>query len=65
MTEETPLDVSASIEIEVQIDHGGLHVVMAEVVADVGDGVAFLEHIDGAGVPEAVHGMDVCEAFGR
>ena len=65
MTDETPLDVFASIEIQVQIYHGGLHVFVAEVVADVGDGVTLLEHIDCAGVPQAVHGADVCEVFGR
>ena len=46
MLDESPLDVPPSIEIQMQIDGGGLDIVMAQMVLDVRDGMATIEHIN-------------------
>ena len=57
------LDVSSSVEIELEIGHGGLDVVMAQAVFDVCDGLAPVEQIHGPAVPEGVDRVDVVKAF--
>ena len=48
-----------------QVGHGGLEVVMAQSVFDIGCGEASGKHIDRAGVAKAVHGINRSETFGR
>ena len=43
MSDEPSLDVPPSIEIQMQIDGGGLDIVMAQMVLDVGDGMATVQ----------------------
>ena len=64
MLDESPLDVPPSIEIQMQIDGGGLDIVMAQMVLDVRDGMATIEHINCSRVTEASNGIDILEAFG-
>ena len=46
MPDETPLDVPSSVEIQMQIYGGGLDIIMSQVVLDVSDGIAAIEHIN-------------------
>ena len=63
MLDEPPLDVPPSIEIQMQIDGGGLDIVMAQMVLDVRDGMATIEHINCSRVTKASNGIDILEAF--
>ena len=64
MLDESPLDVPPSIEIQMQIAGGGLDIVMAQMVLDVRDGMATIEHINCSRVTKAANGIDILEAFG-
>ena len=64
MSDEPSLDVPPSIEIQMQIDRGGLDIVMAQMVLDVRYGMATIEHINCSRVTEASNGIDIFEAFG-
>lgn len=57
------LYVPSSVQIEMKIGHGGLKVVMTQAVFDLGDVFAPEEEIDGPGVPEGVHGVDMLQPF--
>ena len=52
MPHELPLNVPPSIQIQMQIDRGGLEVVMTQMVFDVRDGMAVMEHINCSRVTE-------------
>ena len=56
--------MSPSVEVQMQIDGGGLDIVMAQMVFDVRDGMATIEHINCSRVTEASNGIDIFEAFG-
>ena len=58
------LDIPSSIEIQMQIDGGRLDIVVAQMVFDVRDGMAAIEHINCSRVTEAPNGVDILEAFG-
>ena len=60
--DKTALDVPSAVEIELEVGHGGLDVVMAQAVFDVCDGVAPVEQIHGPAVPEGVDRVDVLKA---
>jgi hypothetical protein len=45
VSDEAPLNVPSAVEIQMQIYGGGLDVVMSQVVLDVCDGIAAIEHI--------------------
>jgi hypothetical protein len=49
----------------VQIGHGGLEVIMAQSVFDIGCREASGKHVDCTGVPQAVHGIDRLKALRR
>ena len=48
-----------------QINFGGLDIVMSQMVPDVGDGMATIVHVNGSAVTKAMGRIDVFEAFGR
>ncbi len=64
MLDKPSLDIAPSIEIEMQIDSGRLDIVVAQMVLDVRDGMATIEHINCSRVTEASNGIDIFEAFG-
>ena len=61
--DKTALDVASSVEIELEIGHGGLDVVMAQAVFDVRDGLSPMEKIHGPAVAERVDRVDVLKAL--
>ena len=61
--DKTALDVASAVEIELEVGHGGLDVVMAQAVFDVRDGLAPMEKIHGPAVPEGVDRVDVLKAL--
>jgi GNAT superfamily N-acetyltransferase len=61
--DEAALDVASAVEIELEVDHGGLNVVMAQAVFDICDGLAPMEKIHGPAVPEGVDRVDVLKTF--
>ena len=58
------LYVAFPIEIELKIEHGGLDIVMAQVIFDISDGFTLIEHIECTGMTEAMNEVEVFEAFG-
>jgi len=64
MFDKPSLDIAPSIEIEMQIDSGRLDIVVAQMILDVRDGMATIEHINCSRVTEASNGIDILEAFG-
>ena len=57
--------MSPSVEIQMQINHGGLDIVMSQMVLDVGDGMATIVHVNGPAVTKAMDGIDILETFRR
>lgn len=57
--------MSPSVEIQMQIDGGGLDTVMAQMILDVGDGMATIVHVNGPAVTKAMDGIDILETFRR
>ena len=64
MLDKPSLDITPSIEIQMQIDGGGLDIVMAQMVLDVRDGMAAIEHINCSRVTKASNGIDILKTFG-
>ena len=48
-----------------QIHVGGLNIVMPQMVLDVRDGIAAIEHVNSPAVTKRVDRIDIFEAFGR
>ena len=65
MLDKPRLDMAPFVQVQVKINGGGLDVVMAQVVLDVRDGMAAIEHVQSAAVTEAVNGIDMVEALWR
>ena len=59
------LDMSPAVEVQMQINYGGLYSVMSQVVLDVGDGMATIVHVNGPAVTKAMDGIDILETFRR
>lgn len=59
MLDKLLLDFFSFRQVQLQIDHGGLDIFMAEFISDIGDRVTVCEHIDGTGVAEAVNRINV------
>jgi hypothetical protein len=57
------LDLSPEVEIQMQVGHRGLEVIMAQAVFDISGGVTPGEHVDRTGVTKAVHRIDDLEAL--
>ena len=52
MLDKLLLDVPPSIQIQMQIDRGGLEVVMTQMVFDIRNGMTVVEHINCSRVAE-------------
>jgi len=61
--DEAFLDVSSESQIQIQVRHRGLDVIVSQTVFDVGCRVSPGEHMNGTGVSKAVHGVDDLEAL--
>ena len=59
MSDKPPLDVAPSIQIQMQINCGGLDVVMTQVVLNVRDGMAAIEHVQSPAVTKTMDGIDI------
>jgi hypothetical protein len=59
------LDVSSESQIQVEVRHRGLEVIVSQAVFDIGGGVPPGEHVDSTGVAKAVHRVDNLETFRR
>ena len=46
MPDETSLDVPPAVEIQLQVNNSRLYSVMAQMIFDVRDGMATIEHIN-------------------
>ena len=46
MSDEPPLDVPSAVEIQLQVNDSRLYSVMAQMIFDVRDGMATIEHIN-------------------
>ena len=55
--------MAPSIYVQMQINCSGLDAVMAQVVLDVRDGMAAIEHVHSPAVTETVNGIDIVEAL--
>ena len=65
MRDKSILDMAPAVEIQMQINHGGLDTVMAQMVLNICDGMAAVKHIYCTAVTKAMDRIDVFEAFGR
>lgn len=61
--DEAFLDVSSESQIQIEVRHRGLDILVSQAVFDLSGRVSPGEHIHGTGVAKAVHGMDDLEAF--
>jgi hypothetical protein len=61
--DEAFLDLSSESQIQIQVRHRGLDVIVSQAVFDLSGRVSPGEHIHGTGMAKAVHGMDDLEAF--
>jgi len=57
--------MAPSVEVQMQINLGGLDTVMAQVVLNIRDGMAAVEHVYCTAVTKAMDRIDVFEAFGK
>ena len=57
--------MAPAVEIQMQINLGGLDTVMAQMVFNVRDGIAAVKHIYCTAVTKAMDRVDVIQAFGR
>ena len=55
--------MSAVIEIEMEVDHGGLYIIMSKAVFDLGYVFSSVKEIHSPGVSKGVNRVDVFEAF--
>ena len=59
------LDMTPFVQVQMKINGGGLDVVMAQVVLNVRNVMAAIEHIHCPAVTKAVHRIDMLEPLGR
>ena len=64
MSDKLFLDVPFAIQVQMEIDGSGLYVVMAQVILNIRDGMAGIEHIHSAGMTETVNRINQLETFG-
>ena len=57
--------MSPAVEIQMQINFGGLHIVMAQVVLDVRYGTSAVKHINCPAVAKRMNRIDALQPFGR
>jgi hypothetical protein len=65
MPDKSILDMAPAVEIQMQINLGGLDTVMAQMVLNVRDGMAAVEHIYCTAATKAMDRLDVIQAFGK
>jgi len=65
MSDKSLLDMAPSVEVQMQINVGGLDIVMAQMVLDVRDGMATIVHVNCPAVTKAMDRIDVFETFRR
>jgi hypothetical protein len=63
--DEAFLDLSSESQIQIQVCHGGLDVLVSQAVFDLSGRVSPGEHIHGTGMAKAVDGVDDLEALRR
>jgi len=63
MLDESFLDVALAVEIQMQINGGGLDVVMAQAVLDICYDLTLIEEIYCSGMTKTMDWIDVFEAF--
>jgi len=61
--DEAALDVTSPVEIELQVGHGGLEIVVTQAVLDIRDGLPLVEKIHCPTVPERMNRVDVLQAL--
>ena len=59
ISDKSILDVAPSVEIQMQINHGGLDVFMPQVVLNVRYGMAAVKHVYCTAVTKAVDRIDI------
>ena len=59
MPDKFPLYMTLLVDIQMKINGGGLKILVAKMVFDIGDGVATAKHIHCPGMSEAVHGINI------
>jgi hypothetical protein len=57
--------MSPSVEVQMQINFGGLDIFVPQMVLDVGDGMATVVHVNGPAVAKAMDGIDVFKPLWR
>jgi len=63
--DESFLDVALSVEIQIQVNGGGLDVVMAQAILDICYGLTLIEEIYCPGMTKTVDRIDVFKPLGR
>ena len=63
--DKTLLDMAPAVEIQMQINFGGLQIVMSQMVLDVRYGTSAVKHINGLAVAKRMNRIDVLQPFGR
>jgi hypothetical protein len=63
--DEAFLDLSSESQIQIQVRHRGLDILVPQAVFDLSGGVSPGEHVDRTRMSKAVHGIDVLKALGR
>lgn len=61
--DKASLYMTSVVEIEMEVGHGGVYIIMSKAVLDLGYVFSSVKEIDSPGVPEGVNGVDVFEAF--
>ena len=62
--DEAFLDLSSESQIQIQVRHRGLDILVPQAVFDLSGGVSPGEHVDRTRMSKAVHGIDVLKALG-
>ena len=65
MPNKSILDMAPSVEIQMQINLGGLDTVVAQMVLNIRDGMSAVEHVNCSAVTKTIDRIDVFETFGR
>ena len=65
MPDKSILDMAPPVEVQMQINLGGLDTVVAQMVLNIRNGVAAVKHVYCTAVTKAVDRIDVIQAFGR
>ena len=64
MSDKLLLNVAFAIQVQMEVYGSGLDVVMPQVVFNIRDGMAGIEHVHSAGMTETVNRINCLETFG-